>query len=76
MNNKKQFLDQLDGGWGDIIADTYEKHNNVVIQDKENDITLTLDNTKDPEITTYQDNYQETYTSKDEIGRASCRERV
>ena len=65
MNNKINFFDQLDGGWSDLIADTYEKHNNVAIQDKENDKTLTLDNTKDPEITTYQDNYQETYTSKD-----------
>ena len=23
MNKNKNFLDQLDGGWGDLIADTY-----------------------------------------------------
>ena len=25
MNTKQNFFDQLDGGWGDIIADTYKK---------------------------------------------------
>ena len=65
MKQNKHFFDELDTDWEDLLSNTYEKHNNVVIQDKENDITLTLDNTKDPNITTYQDNYQETYTSKD-----------
>ena len=65
MNKNKNFFDEMSGEWEDLLSNTYEKHNNVVIQDKENDITLTLDNTKDPNITTYQDNYQETYTSKD-----------
>ena len=25
MNTKQNFFDQLDGGWGDLIADTYKK---------------------------------------------------
>ena len=28
MNNKQNFFDQLDGGWGDLIADTYEEYSN------------------------------------------------
>ena len=26
---KQNFLDKLDGGWGDIIADTYKKYNSI-----------------------------------------------
>lgn len=28
MNNKQNFFDQLDGCWGDVIADTYEEYSN------------------------------------------------
>ena len=28
MNIKQNFFDQLDGGWGDLIADTYEEYSN------------------------------------------------
>ena len=28
MNNKQNFFDHLDGGWGDLIADTYEEYSN------------------------------------------------
>ena len=27
---KQNFLDKLDGGWGDVIADTYKKYNSIV----------------------------------------------
>ena len=29
MNKNKNFLDQLDGGWGDLIADTYREENEI-----------------------------------------------
>ena len=31
MNMKQNFFDQLDGGWGDLIADTYKKANEYLI---------------------------------------------
>ena len=31
MNTKQNFFDQLDGGWGDLIADTYKKANEYLI---------------------------------------------
>lgn len=40
MNNKKQFLDQLDGGLGDAIADTYAE------EAKKYGLLMELDNGK------------------------------
>ena len=51
---KQEFFDQLDGGWGDLIADTYKEANKpCFLYDKYLDIKIFLDE-KSKEI--YKDN--------------------
>ena len=33
MNNKQNFFDHLDGGWGDVIADMYNKNSTIKLLD-------------------------------------------
>ena len=33
MNRKQNFFDQLDGGWGDVIADMYNKNSTTKLLD-------------------------------------------
>ena len=65
MNIKQNFFDHLDGGWGDVIADTYEEHNRdyfYYIKDK----NIKIDIDKDTRKTNFSDpeKYMEMYSDE------------
>ena len=75
MNNTKtNFFDHLDGGWGDIIADTYRSSQSIIFSSSENLINnepLNVQIDKDDEALeveqsyTVDYDYKEIYLSKD-----------
>ena len=66
MKTKQNFFDHLDGGWGDLIADTYEEYNNIMFYDTHRDINLILTNQHNPRVYKYQVNYyEEDYKAQD-----------
>ena len=44
---KQNFFDQLDGGWGDLIADTYSKNNIVLFDITNSTINVNLYNNEE-----------------------------
>ena len=61
---KQNFFDHLDGGWGDVIADTYKEANSVLLINHTRNITVTIDHSTLKEFE--NDNcYYEMYISLD-----------
>ena len=66
MNNKINFFDHLDGGWGDLIADTYKEYNNIMFYDTHRDINLILTNLHNLKVYKGRVNYyEEDYKAQD-----------
>lgn len=40
---KQNFFDELSGSWGDILDDTYEKHNKIIFIDEKRNVYLQID---------------------------------
>ena len=70
MNNKINFFDQLDGNWGDVIADTYRNASSIVYTDKkaQNNVNISLSNENPDNKSVYanQNTYTETYIADDD----------
>ena len=61
---KQNFFDELDGGWGDLLADTYEEANSVLLINHTKNIIVTIDHSTLKEFE--NDNcYYEMYISLD-----------
>lgn len=61
---KQNFFDNLDGGWGDIIADTYKEANSILFINHTRNITATIDHSTLKENENHNC-YYEMYTSLD-----------
>lgn len=64
MNTKQNFFDQLDGGWGDIIANTYEETNRVAFIDNELNLYISLDKNSEKK-SKLANNYEQLYKTLD-----------
>lgn len=61
---KQNFFDQLDGGWGDIIANTYEETNRVAFIDNELNLYISLDKNSEKK-SKLANNYEQLYKTLD-----------
>ena len=61
---KQNFFDHLDGGWEDLIADTYKEANSILLINHTRNITVTIDHSNFKE---FENNncYYEMYISLD-----------
>ena len=64
MNTKQNFFVQLDGGWGDIIANTYEETNRVTFIDNELNLYISLDKNSEKK-SKLANNYEQLYKTLD-----------